>query len=263
MSRRPTRSVGRDQGFTIIELLVVMGVVALLVGLLVPALRGARNASRSAACASNLRQLILANLAYANENAGRFAPGAARFERNLDRWFGTRLNSRDAFEPQNGPLSPHLGPQGAVRQCPSFVPGPRNEQTDFEAGCGGYGYNNAYIGVSDDSDQVGVQCSAIARPDETVLFADTALAMPVPTLRLIEYSFAEPPLQRDSPYPLDPSIQFRHAGAANIGWADGHVTHREFSFTRGNIYGITESQMRDLHIGWFGATADNRLFDLR
>lgn len=74
MSRRPTRSVGSDQGFTLIELLVVMGVVALLVGLLVPALRGARDASRSAACASNLRQLVLANLAYSNENAGRLVP---------------------------------------------------------------------------------------------------------------------------------------------------------------------------------------------
>jgi len=231
--------------------------------LLVPALRVARDAARSAACASSLRQLHLANLAYSGDAAGGFAPGAARFDRNLDRWFGTRPSVREPFEPRGGPLSPHLGPEGAVRQCPSFKPGPVVPGLDFEAGCGGYGYNNAYVGVSESGDDaIGVRLSSIRQPEATVMFADTALAMSVPSLRIIEYSFAEAPLQRDSPYPLDPSIHFRHAGLANIAWADGHVARERLSQTRGNIYGVNETQMRDLQIGWFGP-ANNRFFDLQ
>lgn len=255
--RRRARAVG----FTLVELLVVMSIIALLIGLLIPALRGARNASRSAACATNIRQVYLANLAYSSDDLGCFAPGAARFDRNLDRWFGTRPTVRDPFEPRGGPLSLYLGPEGAVRQCPTFKP-ETPSALDFEAGCGGYGYNNAYIGVREDRrDEAGVRLSSIRQPEATVMFTDSALAMSAPTLRLIEYSFVEPPLQRDSEYPLDPSMHFRHSGRANIGWADGHAGGETLSFTRGNIYGVTESQMRDLGIGWFGSTG-NRLFDL-
>lgn len=259
-SLRPTRS---PRAFTLVELLVIMAIVSLLVSLLVPALRSARAAAQRSACASNLRQLHLANAAYSTGNDGRFAPGAARFDRNLERWFGSRRDAREPFEPRGGPLSPHLGPEGAVRQCPAFKPGPRVPQLDFEAGCGGYGYNNAYLGVREDGrDIVGVRLSLIAQPAETVMFSDAALAMPAPSLRLIEYSFAEPPRQRDSNYPLDPSIHFRHGGGASIAWADGHLSRERLAFTRGSIYGVSESQMRDLAIGWFGST-DNRLFDLR
>ncbi len=240
-----------------------MAIIALLIGLLMPALRVARDAARSAACASNLRQLHVANLAYSNETSGSFAPGAARFDRNLDRWFGRRRTVRDPFEPVGGPLSQHLGPGGAVRQCPSFQPGPLVPGVDFEAGCGGYGYNNAYVGVSESGDDaVGVRLSSVRQPEATVMFTDAALAMPAPTLRVIEYSFAEPPLQRDTEYPLDPSIHFRHAGQASVGWADGHVARERLSRTRSNIYGVSEAQMRDLQIGWFGP-ANNRFFDLQ
>lgn len=252
-----------DRGFSLIELLAVTGVVGLLLGLLVPALCSAREASRSAACASNLRQLQLANAAYANDHAGALAPGAARFARNLDRWFGTRQSTREPFEPRGGPLSPFLGPDGAVRRCPSFRPGPVVPGLDFEAGCGGYGYNSSFLGVNDDgSDEVGVRLSSIRMPTETVMFTDAAFALPSPTLRLIEYSFAESPLQRGSAYPLDPSIHFRHARSAGVGWADGHVSRTSLEFTRANIFGVTESHMRDLGLGWFGP-ASNRYFDLQ
>lgn len=67
------RDVRRARGFTLVELLVVIGVIALLVSLLLPALKGARESARAAICLSNQRQVGLAMLAYAQDFKGYVA----------------------------------------------------------------------------------------------------------------------------------------------------------------------------------------------
>ena len=66
MNRSSARS-----GFTLVELVVVLSVVALLVGLLLPALGSARAAAQSAVCLSNTRQLGIALNAYLVDSGGR------------------------------------------------------------------------------------------------------------------------------------------------------------------------------------------------
>ena len=66
------RRVGR--GFTLIELLVVVSIIALLVSILLPALGGAREQTRTVMCANNLRQLALAAELYAGNNDGFWPP---------------------------------------------------------------------------------------------------------------------------------------------------------------------------------------------
>lgn len=58
------------RAFTLIELLVVIAVVALLIGLLLPALSGVREAGRAANCLSNERQIFIICRSYADENKG-------------------------------------------------------------------------------------------------------------------------------------------------------------------------------------------------
>lgn len=58
------------RGFTLIEVLVALAIVAILMSILLPALGAVREAGRSAVCLSNLRQAALACLTYADENRG-------------------------------------------------------------------------------------------------------------------------------------------------------------------------------------------------
>jgi prepilin-type processing-associated H-X9-DG protein/prepilin-type N-terminal cleavage/methylation domain-containing protein len=60
--------------FTLVELLVVIGIIALLVGILLPTLNRARKASRTTACLSNVRQLTISFTIYIQENRGKTSP---------------------------------------------------------------------------------------------------------------------------------------------------------------------------------------------
>ena len=72
-----SRGKCRLRGFTLIELLVVIALVALLMGVLMPALRKAREVARMIACAGNQKQVILALAAYAQDNDSRLPPSSA------------------------------------------------------------------------------------------------------------------------------------------------------------------------------------------
>lgn len=246
----------RALAFTLLELLAVLTAVVLLCALLIPVVQAVRAAGDAAQCASNLRQLVAANLAYAADHEMRYV--RAQDETNTKRWHGTRGSAVGGFDPSTGPLAPYLG-DGRVKLCPALkrvLAGPLS----FEEGTGGYGYNAVYVGGTPLDPFTPELLSKVARVAGTLMFADCAFPV---AQGLQEYAYAEPRQWVDYAGrprgPLSPSVHFRHKGRANVAWCDGHVTAEEATQFGGlNEYG---GDAQKWQIGWFGETSGNGPWD--
>lgn len=163
MCIRPSRPTSaRRSGFTLIELLVVVAVIAILAGLMLPALAKARERGRMVNCQSNLRQLMVAATLY--EEDQKAYPVAFP----LGSWDSTQIWYRQ--------LQPYLGRKTTVAGMGVFLcPSSRQKaQTGSAIQTGGFwGYlcyaQNAYVnlGIKDTS------LKNIEDPTGTLLYADT------------------------------------------------------------------------------------------
>jgi prepilin-type N-terminal cleavage/methylation domain-containing protein/prepilin-type processing-associated H-X9-DG protein len=97
MSRRGT------VGFTLVELLVVMAIIALLAALMLPALAGAKGKASATACLNNLRQIGIASVLYADDNSGAF-PRSAHTGQS---WVGTLQSYCQGTNLWRCPRDPH------------------------------------------------------------------------------------------------------------------------------------------------------------
>lgn len=163
-------------GFTLIELIVVIGIVALLMGLLLPVLGTARVASMSAANLSNLRQIGMALVAYQNQHDGFFPMHSSSSDPNHPAYANPRTRWPDHLYKYTNDtqvfISPFLDENGMKTFGKVFA---HTAGTDDVKRFGGYGYNYQYLGNSRfiptfHANAVG----QIKDAERTIVLADTA-----------------------------------------------------------------------------------------
>ncbi|HEY4309306.1 MAG TPA: type II secretion system protein [Pirellulales bacterium] len=109
----------KRQAFSLIELLMVIGIISLLVGMLLPALSKARRSSQSVQCRSQLRQLGIAFHMYASANRG-YLPSWSGVHFYPDAKYSEVDGDQDGLSWTEQLMPYYVAPDSKLYQCPSF-----------------------------------------------------------------------------------------------------------------------------------------------
>jgi prepilin-type N-terminal cleavage/methylation domain-containing protein/prepilin-type processing-associated H-X9-DG protein len=113
----PAVSRGKRTAFTLVELLVVIGIIAVLVGILLPALNAAREQAKTAQCLSNMRQIGIAQQDYANASHGYALP--AGYTSTCEYWPTLLVNGGFIQAPGVPTITSRPSNAGSVFFCPN------------------------------------------------------------------------------------------------------------------------------------------------
>ena len=250
------------RAFTLVELLVVIGVIAVLIGLLLPAVSAAREQAKATACLSNLRQLGQAAHAYVVAHKGIYPPA---YNGGGESWDLLHDVASGLYRP--GILWEGRG-NVAVQQCPGYEPLAGDGQDPFT----GYNYNISFIGHGAGEGQGGTylrpaKAAQIRRPAEVALFGDghaqsPLYAGPNKFMRAPIYELPVTTGDRASPDSRAAGTQhYRHRRRTNVCYADGHAAAVPDRFTVvGTTFGPAAIPLGP-DVGFL--SADNRAYDGR
>jgi prepilin-type N-terminal cleavage/methylation domain-containing protein/prepilin-type processing-associated H-X9-DG protein len=229
----------KRRGFTLIELLVVIAIIAVLMAILLPALKSAQEQGKRAVCLNNLKQLMLAWIQYADSNDDKIVSGDARgtskghatapttgFHANELPWVGDCVavnygpgnllpESQQITGIQEGALWPYLKNLDLYK-CPT---GYRGEMITYSIvdsmnGCDA-GRTAAAI------KRIVKIRSQIRTPGDRIVFVDEGFMTPD---SYAVYYDGPADTWWDAP-------MMRHSGGTDYGFVDGHSEHRKWKST--------------------------------
>lgn len=222
---RATARGGRTvAAFTLVELMVVVAVVAVLAGLLLPAVARARSAAHAARCASNLRQYALAARMYWDDHGGRaFSERTVRTNGGWRYWFGWLEDGAEgerAFVASDGALWPYLASR-TLGTCPGLVRSASRFKAKARGAAAGYAYN-LLLGPRGGP---AVLMTAVSGPSTLAVFCDGGQVNDFQAPASAEHPMLEEFYYFDT-NALSATVHFRHGGRAQVAFADGHVAPR-------------------------------------
>jgi len=256
----------KRRGFTLIELLVVISIIAILMAILMPALKRAKEQGQRAVCQGNLKSLTLAWVMYADGNDDKIVNGAGGFHYMLGggmtndgtnpsiierawvgRGWGNNWNNQNVDNTgmtdvqkkaaiREGAMWPVCANEGSYK-CPT---GRRNEFVTYSVVDA---MNGLYRDGTTASTSGGHPGAVGRRIGKTVLWIKrkTEIVEPAPADRLVYIdegamtpdSFATH--YRHGPWWDNPPV--RHGDGTTVSWADGHAQHLKWKAAETVDYG--------------------------
>ena len=156
--RPKIRNSLRRSGFSLVELLVVIAILSILMALLLPSLKKAKDAAHARACGNNLKQIGLATLFYLEDNKDYYPRKDSAY-----------------YQTWGGLVEPYLQNKAKARNDTTFwCPSNTNNSTKTSDGYFCYG-ENAFLGNSPSSTPAyqSLRSAVIKNPSQTPLFMDT------------------------------------------------------------------------------------------